>query len=679
MDAASPIAAFMVEPLTSHLPSPVESIFLKEHKGADMHYGGDLAQIRQQITQIVLSSRDPETVLPTIAGALGEIFQASACLIVAEASNHATPQTAFWCADISDQLLQGHQALDALLTDAEPLAITDSHATEIELAMGSRMRAFLGIKTKFHSSVNGMVVVGRSQPYAWSDWEKELMSVVSESVAMAISQVQLQRQARIAAQYQTLIGQLTLAIRNVWESDKILQLAIAGTAQALQVDRGLILLLKYSETPVFKNHTLKRLPKAKATVVCEWSSTSEDSGFPEPPQNSNTLLNYSFWLSDSQCCQDAFINAPEPLVIADQRNLSPLDSLGEDRECIFSPQAMPALLMVPLVGANSEAPLPSTVLGFLVLQHSQTRPWQPEELDLVNWVSAQVSTAIIQNQALRQVQALVEERTAQLQRSLEVQAKLYEKTRHQIDQLRQLNQLKDEFLSTMNHELRTPLTSMALAIRMLRQPELPSERRAKYLDILEQQCTQEINLINDLLALQELESHQSPIQLQKIDLKLLIEDLAESFEQKWANKGLKLAVDLPKNSLMLQTDADSLSRILLELLTNAGKYSEPHTTVHLSVAHQVNQQVNQVILTLSNTGSGISPSELTYIFDKFRRGDGVTQQAIQGTGLGLALVKCLVQHLNGTVAVKSCPTDNTQSCETCFTLTLPQFFDRTKV
>ncbi len=101
-------------------------------------------------------------------------------------------------------------------------------------------------------------------------------------------------------------------------------------------------------------------------------------------------------------------------------------------------------------------------------------------------VSTQLSNAIIQSQTLRQVQGLVEERTAQLQRSLEVQAKLYEKTRQQLEQLRQLNELKDEFVSTMNHELRTPLTSMSLAIRMLRQSTaLPPERQAKYLDILE--------------------------------------------------------------------------------------------------------------------------------------------------------------------------------------------------
>jgi signal transduction histidine kinase len=124
---------------------------------------------------------------------------------------------------------------------------------------------------------------------------------------------------------------------------------------------------------------------------------------------------------------------------------------------------------------------------------------------------------------------------------------------------------------------------------------------------------------------------------------------------------------------MLNTDPESLNRILLELLTNAGKYSDPDTRVCLQVTQQSQQSGNQVVLTLSNTGAGIQETDLKHIFDKFRRGQGVTQQAVQGTGLGLALVKCLVQHLNGTINVSSCPSEDSQTSIISFTVTLPQF------
>ncbi|NJL22467.1 MAG: HAMP domain-containing histidine kinase [Leptolyngbyaceae cyanobacterium SM1_3_5] len=266
---------------------------------------------------------------------------------------------------------------------------------------------------------------------------------------------------------------------------------------------------------------------------------------------------------------------------------------------------------------------------------------------------------------------MVDDRTAQLQRSLEVQAKLYEKTRQQVDQLRHMNQLKDEFLSTMSHELRTPLTSMTLAIRMLRQPGLSFDRQQRYLDILEQQCTQETNLINDLLALQKLDSRQTPLQIRKVDLKVLIGDRTIAFETDWSHKNLTLAIDLPDDPLTLYTNFDGLDRILLELLTNAGKYAAPNSTIDL----QVRQSDDAVTLQLANLGTAIAPEELPFIFDKFRRGSGITQQAIPGTGLGLALVKSLVSHLNGAIEATSEPQSD-GLWRTCLTLTLPKKITR---
>ena len=679
----------MVNPLTSGLSGTVEPVLTQEYMGSLMQYPTQVAQIGQEITQIILTSPDPQTLLERIAKALGEIFQVDACVIMAGAKPATTSKFALWCVDDYPVPL-GHQAqcledlmLSDDLTGTEPLAISDIQSSDIWEASGWRSeglpaKAVLSIYTRFQSSVNGVIVLTRSQPHEWTTPEKELLSFVSQSVAIAISQVQLTVQVLAAARHQTLVNQLSMAIRSDLKLDEILQNAIASTAQALQVDRGLILLLKY-DNPLLKSRPSTHLPKTKLTVTNEWLEETVDHSA-KNTGTANTLLNQSFWLSESSLCQQAFRDAPEPTVIAEPRDAPTVDVASESLS-IFDREMMPAGVIVPLLGPHSKRSVTATVLGFLVLQHRQPRAWHIEELELVKWVSTQVSTTIIQNQTLRQVQSLAEDRTAQLQQSLEVQAKLYEKTRQQIDQLQQLNQLKEEFMSTMSHELRTPLTTMSLAIRMLRQPTLPLDRREKYLEILEQQCNKEIDLINDLLSLQRLESDQSHIQSQKIDLMLLINKLAQSFEEKWADKRLTLTVETPARSqsvgeaqsLMLNTDPDSLERILLELLTNAGKYSDPDTTVCLRVTRQVQPSVNQVVLTLSNTGRGISPADLKHIFEKFRRGQGVTQQAVQGTGLGLALVKCLVQHLNGTIDVSSSPSENSQTSITSFTLTLPQF------
>lgn len=677
-----------VSPVNSYLSGTIEPVVMQEHQSVLMQYSAQSAQLGQQITQIILTTQDPQLLLERIAKALGEIFQVDICSIETSLRPTATNQIVFWCSkDYPVQTLdQQRQLLQQLtLTDyvpnAEPLAIEDCQTSNICQAVGWSCdvlpaRALLRIHTRSHFTVNGTILLGRMQPHEWTNGEKELLSAAAVSVAFAISQAQMTRQVQAAARHQAFLNQLSLAIRSGLDLEEIFQIAIAGTAQALQVNRGFLLLLKYTD-PLYKSHSSDHLPKTRVTVTSEWfeATASQSTLGTRVPK---ALLNQSFWLSESWLCQQAFTNAPEPLAITDERELFTSDLPLEDLS-IFDREMMPAGIIVPLVGTYRNAPCAATVLGFLVLQHSQPRWWHPEELELVKWVSTQVSATAIQQQTLQQVQSLVEERTAQLQQSLDVQAKLYEKTRQQIDQLQQLNQLKEEFMSSMSHELRTPLTTMSLAIRMLRHSELPLDRRDKYLQILEQECNREIDLIEDLLSLQWLESDQCQISLQKIDLMLLIEKLAQTFNEKWADKRLTLRVNAPVPSLIINTEPDSLKRILLELLTNAGKYSDPDTTVHLEVAQQVQQSVNQIVLTLTNTGPGISPTDLEHIFDKFRRGRGATANAVQGTGLGLALVKCLVQHLNGTIEASSHPLDNSQTALTSFTITLPSFHRHTKI
>jgi len=273
---------------------------------------------------------------------------------------------------------------------------------------------------------------------------------------------------------------------------------------------------------------------------------------------------------------------------------------------------------------------------------------------------------------LRQFQVLVAERTAQLELSLKVQAKLYEQTRRQVEELRHLNQLKDEFLSTISHELRTPLTSMSLAIRMLRQPGISPDRQQKYLEILETQCQQEIHLINDLLALQEMEEQSVEMERETFELQEFMETTTADFESQWSQKQLTLNLEIAPGVTSLETEPESIKRILAELLTNAGKFSDPQTQVKIAVESYQGEGIDGVQVAIANQGMGIQNHELETIFQKFRRGTGVTDLAIAGTGLGLALVKALVEQLGGTITVSSQPLNSGSSWETCFTLILPQ-------
>ncbi|MEH1841843.1 MAG: GAF domain-containing sensor histidine kinase [Nostoc sp.] len=648
---------------------------LMQHQEEPVH------KLVQKINQIIANSSATALMLQDIAQLLGVVFQVDCCCLVSvtgEVSDEAT--TSNWCADeylalphpeemfSMEQLLMHSPVLQCA---AEPLTIEDISIIQNSLVIGCQylplpIKAVLAIPTRFGGNNNGVISLIKFQPYDWSESEKQLLKEVESACAIAFSRVaqaQLiahqQQYLQKSKQYQSLIKQLTLLSRSNLELNQMLQLVIASTAESLQADRGLLILLKYTD-PLFRTQAKKQIPKAKARVAGEWAKETQIYRTTKP----DTLEDQSFLLSECGLCQRAFIDSAKPVIFNNYTEQKDISSAAP----LFAIEQLPAVLLVPLESQGK-------ILGFLVLQQAVTRCWQAAELNLVELVCAQVSNAIIQSQTLRQVQTLVDERTAKLQSSLELQAKLHERTRQYVEQLRKLNELKDEFMSNMSDRLRYPLTNMLMSIRNLRLPGIAPERQVRYMDILEQECTKEINLINDLLTLQKLESpHEAP-QLESIDLNTKIQNIAASFEKKLAEKGLKISVNLPEESLKLQTELESFDRILQELLTNACKYSQHDTIVCLEAYHQVDHQIDQVIIKVTNTGRGISQEEATYIFDKFRRGKG---RWSPGTGLGLALVKSLVQHLNGAIAVESLPILDSEHSEICFTLTLPQFSDESK-
>lgn len=650
------------------------SVKLMQHQEELVHH------LAQNINQIIANSSVKALMLPEIAKLLGVTFNVDCCCLVTvtnEASANAI--AANWCSD--EYLKMPHPSqmfsMEQLIMDlpvvecaAEPLTIEHISTIQNSLLVGCQylplpIKAVLAIPTRLGGKNNGVICLIKFQTYDWQESEKQLLKDIELSCAIAFSQV-IQAQL-IATQHeylqksnyhQRLIKQLTLLSRTNLELNQMLQLAIASTAESLQADRGLLILLKYTD-PLFKIKPKKQIPKAKATIFGEWNRERSSLQTIKPD-----TLTQTFSLDECSLCQRVFTEFGNPVIINDYINLEQ----GATVAPLFKIEALPTVLLMSLENQGK-------VLGFLVLQQAEPRNWEPAELNLVEMVCAQLSNAIIQSQTLRQVQTVVDERTAKLNSSLELQAKLHEKTRQYVGQLREINELKDEFLSNMSDRLRYPLTNMLMSIKNLRLPGITAERQGKYLDILEQECTKEINLINDLLTLQKLESDQEPLQFETIDLNSKIQELGAAFQDRLVDKGLTITVDLPKKPLILQTERESFDRILQELLNNAYTYSEHDTIVHLQAFHQLEAQINQVIIKVTNTGRAISEEEATYIFDKFRRGKGRWHP---GTGLGLALVKSLVQHLNGAIAVESREISDSPLSEVTFTLTLPQFSHESK-
>jgi len=646
----------------------------------------DSSELWLKLSQVAATSDNLEQLGIHLASTLGEAFDADFCIVMTFPYPVKSSEVSGWrskagaiainCLPSAYSYVMQHclrvqpDTTDSISsnTTAHLVDLSESIWPHLQLSVPiSNSVTGLEILTQYRGLPNGLISLVRSTARPWTAVEANTFQIVSQRIGATISHLQLQQQMEQQLQYQGIVNQLTLAIRNASELHDVFKLATEGISQVLSGKRSLLFRIKYAD-PLFRSHASKEVPKARVMVVHEWVESGHENVIsgPNPSEYPSTALNQSFWLDICELCVQAFEN-PTALAIDNTQELMAKGALCRC-SILFDLARFGSLLLAPLESQGM-------VLGFLLVQDTQPRSWQQADIELINLVGVHVSNAIIQTETLRQVQSLVEKRTAELQHSLSIQAKLYERTRQQVEQLRHLNQLKDEFLDTVSHELRTPLTSMALAIRMLRQVGLDSDRSDRYLDILEQQCAQETSLINDLLALRELESKQVAIQLEDINLTEFIESVIQGFHQQWVNEGLNLIVKVPSHPVKLHSDRDSLNRILLELLTNAGKYSTPRSSICLELTHRQEVPMNQVIVSITNTGSGISSEELPYIFDKFRRCQGATQNAIQGTGLGLALVKSLVQHLHGTISAASAPLENSQDWQTTFSLILPQSFD----
>ncbi|MGP1382607.1 MAG: GAF domain-containing protein [Thainema sp.] len=255
------------------------------------------------------------------------------------------------------------------------------------------------------------------------------------------------------------------------------------------------------------------------------------------------------------------------------------------------------------------------------------------------------------------------------------QARLYQTAQSQVRELERLHQLKDDFLSTVSHELRTPMASIKMATHMLnvslasleglqnsQNPKMPMIQR--YLDILQEECQRETTLINNLLDLTRLEAGTESLQLTPIQLRSVILQLGEPFIERSQQHQQRLAFELPNHLPTIVTDLDYLERIVLELLNNACKYTPAHGTITVGCA----ATAAGITLRISNSGTEISPADCDRIFDRFYRIPNNDPWKHGGTGLGLALVKQLVEALQGTIRVES------QDNQTHFIVQLPLSF-----
>ena len=206
--------------------------------------------------------------------------------------------------------------------------------------------------------------------------------------------------------------------------------------------------------------------------------------------------------------------------------------------------------------------------------------------------------------------------------------------------------LRTDFIANVSHELKTPLAVMGNYATMLQKPGITEEERCDYAKAISEAARKLAQLITNILKLNKLENQQIFPTPQAFDLS---EQLCESlllFEDAWEAKNLEIETDI-QDGVRIQSDPELLSLVWNNLISNAVKFTQPGGTVGVSLK----AEEDHITVVVRDTGCGMTPEVGQHIFEKFYQGD--TSHATQGNGLGLALVKRVVDILNGEIGVQS--------------------------
>lgn len=465
------------------------------------------------------------------------------------------------------------------------------------------------------------------EPRYWEDHEVQLLITVADQAALALSQARAFEQARALAQREALVNTITGAIRSSLDPQNIFAAITEKLGEALQVD-GCALSLWTEEDEYVQCVGLYDAAD-RSLVVSDERETSSTFNSENPiPTPSSTIADPK----QNKFSSFDFLGGHLPQSVAPIRGNPVLLELLETKKpvAVSDLKAQPdlnitelplrssarALLIVPLIYDGK-------IIGSISLrQNSGERRWLSSEIELAETVASHAAIAV-------------------------QQSRLYQTTRQQAERLLEADRLKTEFFQNISHEFRTPLTLTIgpLEAAVNSERDLPKEQAA----IALRNCRRLLRLVNQLLDLQRMDAGRMQPSFRPCDLVAFARNILESFTPYCEKKGISLIAQLSQSCPPVYLDIERFDKVLYNLLSNAMKFTPAGGSITISLE----PAGNLCLLQVKDTGIGIRREQIPYLFERFRQAEGSASRSYEGSGLGLALVKELVELHRGQITVES--------------------------
>jgi signal transduction histidine kinase/putative methionine-R-sulfoxide reductase with GAF domain len=435
-----------------------------------------------------------------------------------------------------------------------------------------------------------------NRPGGFRQRDVQLLEIFAVQAAETIAYARLFTTIQAQAEREAVVNRLVLALQQATDPKRGVEMVVGRIGQVLGLDRCIATLFSENE---------------QSDIYGEWCNEGVKRVGDDPEVMERSPVQQ--WLKDHR----------QPLVIGNVRE----HQLAEGVEDLIEKTGLKSLAVVPIMHQGR-------IIGSLSgHQAKEQRRWAEDDIDLLTAVATQIGSTL-ENARL-------------------------------ISELREASRLKDEFLATLSHELRTPLTAIKGWVDLLSENDALQfdEELADGIEVIRSSASSLTQLISDLLDLSRIQRRVLRLERKPSDINLVILDAVQVARPPALSRRQDLRLELEEHLPLAYVDPHRLQQVVWNLLNNAVKFTPEGGRIFVRsrlvdgagilVADDETEPIRWVVIEVEDTGEGISPEFLPHVWDRFRQADGSSTRRHGGLGIGLALVKELVEAHGGQVVARS--------------------------